>query len=63
MGQEKIFVALREWPIAGNDEQPEALRPYRELTRVLEPHFHEEYVRWRSLNPTRMKQWQRRFLG
>jgi len=62
LGQEKVLVALGEWPIAGNEEQPEALRPYRELTRVLEPHLHEECVRWRSLNPTRMRQWQRRFL-
>ena len=62
LGQDKVLVALGEWPIAGNEEPPEALLPYRELTRVLEPHLHEECVRWRSLNPTRMRQWQRRFL-
>jgi hypothetical protein len=62
LGQEKVLVSLGEWPVAGNEEQPDALRPYRELTRVLEPYLHEERTRWRSLNPTRMRQWQRRFL-
>lgn len=60
--QEKVLVALGEWPVMGGEEQPEVLRPYRELARVLEPHLYEERIRWRTLNPTRMRQWQRRFL-
>lgn len=60
--QDKVMVALGEWPAMGHEAQSEALRPYRELARVLEPYLYEEKLRWRSLNPTRMRQWQRRFL-
>lgn len=60
--QEKVLIALGEWPVTGHEEQTEILRPYRELARVLEPHLYEETLRWRSLNPTRMRKWQRRFL-
>jgi hypothetical protein len=60
--QEKALVALGEWPVEGNEEQPEVLRPYRELTSVLEPYLYEEAIRWRALSPEELRQWQRRFL-
>jgi hypothetical protein len=60
--QEKVLVALGEWPVVGNEEEPNTLRPYRELTRVLEPYLYEECIHWRSLTPEELRQWQRRFL-
>ncbi|MGZ3458927.1 MAG: type VI immunity family protein [Archangium sp.] len=62
LGQEKVLVALGKWPVVGNEEQPDALRPYRELTRVLEPYLYEECVYWRALTPDELRRWQRRFL-
>ncbi|WNG35153.1 DUF3396 domain-containing protein [Archangium violaceum] len=62
LDQEKVLVALGEWPVVRNEEEPKALRPYRELTRVLEPYLHEECIQWRALTSEELRRWQRRFL-
>ena len=54
---DKALVALGEWP-----EAEGAMRPYRELARVLEPHLYQETVRWPGFPPEDMRRWERRFL-
>lgn len=60
--QAKVLVSLGERPVVGTEEHPNALHPYRELTRVLEPYLYEESIHWRALTPEELRHWQRRFL-
>ncbi len=62
VGEEKVLVALGEWPDSGDVERKSELRPYRALARVLEPHLYEERHRWFGFSREQLRRWQRRFL-
>jgi hypothetical protein len=58
---EKLLVSLEDWPSVGASPGEE-MRPYRALSRLLEPYLSEEVIRWHAFPPEELRRWQRRFL-
>jgi hypothetical protein len=62
LGEEKVLVALGEWPETGDVAGKNELRPYRALARRLEPYLYEERPDWFGFSPEQLRRWHRRFL-